>query len=99
MHTTVKKVYLIDSLYRIGMADPFPNNPNLIITCNDDLPAEEKMVTEVGQNVYGETRYIKGFSPYCIYIPTKDVMFKLMRACVGVKHVEDLWFNRQENID
>ena len=30
----------------------------------------------------------------CIYLPTKAVLFQLMRACLGVYKVEDLWFNQ-----
>ena len=33
------------------------------------------------------------YSPPCIYLPTRNVMFKLMRACIGVKYAGDLWFN------
>ena len=43
--------------------------------------------------VYPEFRYIKGQVPYCIYIPRKEIMLKLMRACIGVTREEDLWFN------
>ena len=34
--------------------------------------------------VYEECRYVEKYSPYCIYIPKKDLMFKMMRACIGV---------------
>ena len=27
----------------------------------------------------------------CVYIPTNDVLFKLMRATIGVDKVEDIW--------
>ena len=42
---------------------------------------------------YHESRYIPGFSPYVTYVPSKEVMFKLMRACIGVTDAEDLWIN------
>ena len=34
--------------------------------------------------VYNEKRYIKDNSPNTLYIPSKLVMFKLMRACLDV---------------
>ena len=46
--------------------------------------------------VYEECRYVEKYSPYCIYIPKKDLMFKLMRSCVNVKNPEtDFWINRE----
>lgn len=34
--------------------------------------------------IYKKKIYELPYSPVCIYIPTKEVMFKLMRACIGV---------------
>ena len=45
--------------------------------------------------VYPESRYIKGMIPFVIYIPKKEMMMKMIRACFGVKKVEDLWFNQK----
>ena len=42
--------------------------------------------------VYRGDRYVKGTSPYVIYYPSKLMLFKLMRACIGVEREEDLWF-------
>ena len=41
--------------------------------------------------IYKIDRYKMHQSPFCIYIPCKDVMFKLMRACIGCTRKEDLW--------
>ena len=30
----------------------------------------------------------------CIYLPTKYVLFQLMRSCLGVESPKDLWFNQ-----
>ena len=33
----------------------------------------------------------------CVYIPSSLVLFKLMRACVGVEDVKELWiYNHKE---
>jgi len=29
------------------------------------------------------------------YFPRKDVLLKMMRACIGVKKEEELWFNKK----
>ena len=41
--------------------------------------------------VYLETRYYKEASPLCIYIPKKEVMLKIMRACIGANKTSDFW--------
>lgn len=42
--------------------------------------------------VYADSRYRKDNSPNCIYIPSRKVMLKIMRACIGVTEEKDLWF-------
>ena len=32
-------------------------------------------------------------SPLTLYLPTKHMLFKLMRACISVGKAEELWFN------
>jgi hypothetical protein len=48
--------------------------------------------------VYPESRLVKGLSPYAIYIPNKEIMLKMMRACIQVKSPEDLWFNTDADV-
>jgi len=50
---------------------------------------------KIEDRVYPNSRYVKGNSPYCIYIPCKEVMLKLMRACVQVKDPEELWIMKK----
>ena len=42
--------------------------------------------------VYRSDRYVETYTPHVIYYPSKLLLFKLMRACIGVKKEEDLWF-------
>ena len=49
--------------------------------------------TKVDDWVYPESRYVEGLSPFVIYIPKKEIMLKMMRACIEVKKPEDLWIN------
>jgi len=41
--------------------------------------------------VYHLHRYIDDCSPMCVYLPSNEVMFKMMKACLYVQRVEDLW--------
>jgi hypothetical protein len=43
--------------------------------------------------VYPDLWYRESSCPYCIYIPRKEIMLKMMRACIGISDVQDLWFN------
>jgi len=42
---------------------------------------------------YKKSRLDQGNSPWVLYIPSNQVMFKLMWACIGVYNKSDLWFN------
>ena len=57
------------------------------------------MPTDYDSPVYAESRYEVGTSPTVIYIPKKEVMFKIMRACIGIKRVEDIWINVKNDED
>ena len=63
------------------MSDPFPDEDKL--TKNKGKLPEE--VDGQIQLVYPENRYVEGNSPYTMYIPSIEVMFKLMRSCICVK--------------
>ena len=43
--------------------------------------------------VYARSRLEQDFSPLVVYLPTKQLMFKMMRACSGCFSDKDLWFN------
>ena len=45
--------------------------------------------------VYRVNRYTKGNSPNTLYFPSKMMLFKMMRACIGVTDPKDLWFAQQ----
>ena len=57
------------------MFDPFPNEPM----------ETEFAVPENGEDlVYRGDRYVKDRSPNCIYFPSKLLLWKMMRASVGI---------------
>ena len=86
--------YFINRFWTIGFADPFPNDDEFIIGSVDDIPDDLATPCKVEDHVYPCIRYTEGNSPYCIYIPSREVMLKLMRACIKVKKPEDLWINQ-----
>lgn len=55
-----------------------------------------KIPTSMEQDVYPPARYLEEFSPVVIFIPKKEIMFKMMRACIGVRCTSDLWINRDD---
>ena len=82
---------MINSFFSVGIMDPFPNDDLNIIGSRDD---GEEILTppeKVEDFVYPASRYIEGKRPWCLYIPNKEIMFKMMRACIKVKDPKDLW--------
>ena len=45
--------------------------------------------------VYPVPRYHDDRSPMCLYIPSPLMLFKLMRACIGVEKITELWIYNQ----
>ena len=90
--------YLIKRFWTVGFADPYPDDDKHIIGSVDDTPDDLQTPCRIEDRVYPDSRYTEGNSPYCIYIPVKEVMLKLMRACIKVKDPADLWVmkNRPE---
>ena len=79
--------YLIDNFDEIGVTDPFPNEKK------DEQREMIKKPQSFQDFVYPMSRMDEYSSPRVIYLPSKDVMLKLMRACIGVRFVDELWFN------
>ena len=71
------KIHLINSFDQISWKDPFPDKKS-----NFCPPVF------INDFVYDEKRMVEGQVPFMIFMPKKEVMFKLMRACIGVK---DQW--------
>ena len=40
---------------------------------------------------YKLSRYFEDESPSCIYMPSPNLLLKMMRACIGVENTSDLW--------
>jgi hypothetical protein len=78
--------YKITSFDQIGWIDPFPEE--------DQSSTTEVIAPETLDDlVYDTARYYPNASPFVIYFPIKILLFKLMRASIGVTKEKDLWFN------
>ena len=72
----------------IGMNDPFSQEAchgsktfNEFETQNEFVYPIERLLNEQGP-------------PRCIYLPSEELMWKLMRSGVGVTEINKLWFNQ-----
>lgn len=73
------------------MADPFPDESSSYDTENMCTNPNEPF--SIDKNIYPDSRYCAEHSPMIIYVPSRVIMIKLMRACMGCDKPEDLWFN------
>ena len=91
-----KKGFLVNNLLSIGWVDPFPEDARK----DKDQSKGKRQGTSVrllrgaGDLAYPESRYLKRYSPYAIYLPSKENMLKMMRACLMCKDSTELWINR-----
>lgn len=86
------KHFLINSFPKIGLTDPFPNEEKSMNN-EEDIELNNMMLMDPHVLIYPKCRISENNSPQPIYIPNRAVMFKLMRACIGITRPEDLWFN------
>ena len=76
------KMYKVNNFEFIGMSDPYPLENDQVIGFQG-LPSPEL--------AYPKKRLNWGESPYMIYLPRKEVLFKMMRAGVKVRDKTALW--------
>ena len=62
---------------------------NVLTPMSDDLL--EGDATLPHHLVYKASRFDEKISPNCIFIPSQEFLFKMMRACIDAKTPEDLW--------
>lgn len=90
-----KNKFLINTFQSIGITDPFPDD---LILQEQDIQLHANSEITIDNLVYPKARYAKGQSPLMIYIPSKQIMLKIIRACIGCNIVEEIWLNRDETI-
>jgi hypothetical protein len=72
----------INSFKSIGWPDPFPDDYSSI---------EGGYLKDRFKFVYQDHRYTPDHSPFMIYIPSRHVMVKLMRSCLGIQSLDEFW--------
>lgn len=66
----------------------------------EEDPAERVTATGDFQGfnlVYQHSRYDAHQPPICVYIPSPEMLFKLMRSSIGCHEPEDLWIYDKED--
>lgn len=86
--------YKISNLRSIGLGDPFPDANTNLLSNRDKLLLAHSADLKITDLVYPDSRYHPDRSPSMIYMPSRSVIIKLIRACLCVKDEEDLWFNK-----
>ena len=74
--------YFINSFQTVGWADPYPDDDKFIKGSLDD--GDNLKIPERPDDwVYPKERISQEISPFQIYIPKKEIMLKMMRACIS----------------
>ena len=88
------KNFHINCLRQVGIEDPFPDDHTKFqksLNCHDMNTNQDLTIDDL---VYPFASYAEE-SPACIWIPRIELMFKLMRACLGVTDEKDLWMFKE----
>lgn len=87
------------SFHQLAVQDPFPDDYFSITgSMNDgELLISRDLFDCPDCLVYAKSRYKADTSPHIVFIPRKEVMLKMMRACVLVEEQRDLWIFKNEN--
>jgi hypothetical protein len=75
---TDEKPFHIFSLAQVNLADPFASETN------DHF----KVPIEPDDYVYHSSRFNVNARPHCLYIPSRKLMFDIMRVCVNLAENE-----------
>jgi hypothetical protein len=77
--------FIINSFHQLGWPDPYPKE--------NSYKSSAKQPVDGDDLVYDPVRFSEGTAPYVVYIPRAEMLFKMMRACIGVTEASDLWLN------
>ena len=69
--------FLVNSFSDIGMYDPFPQE--------SETQSLFTVPEKVESFVYSQNRFSDAYSPKCIYLPSKNVLWKIMRNCASLE--------------
>ena len=51
----------------------------------------QKLICENMKLIYAQDRYHEDNSPSQVFIPAKEVLLKMMKACIGVENIYEVW--------
>ena len=75
------------------MPDPFPEEEYKF---QANVPGIDLAPKRYSDTIYEEYKMNReDCSPLCLFVPRKELMLKMIRACINVKSDWDLWFNRE----
>ena len=78
--------FLVNSFHRINWPEPFSNIDFLSEPEKIDIAQISDIINDPLDNmIYSKSKTLSEDSPITVYIPSKVVMFKLMRACIDKK--------------
>lgn len=98
----------INCFHHMAMQDPFTDDHLHIKGSLHDFQVhvdeyKEENINDVEADpyklVYNSARYVHNMSPLCLYLPRKEILFKLMRACLGVRVMKDIWYERGHGLE
>jgi len=77
--------FKINSFKQINFPDPFPKENKFKSKCGPPVTIDDE--------VYDALCFRESLAPFCYYVPRKEMMFKMMRACINVESPDQLWIN------
>ena len=77
----------------IRWPDPFPEDNETFEFNYKNFSNINSAPSDTNDNVYPSKRMLKNICPSMIYVPSKEMMFKMMRACEGVTDTNNLWID------
>lgn len=80
------KPWNINSLRTIGWSDPFPKEAKLLEGGYFDS-RHAKICKDEFDLIYPEYRLKEDLVPLQMFIPRREIMFKLMRSCIGITRI------------
>ena len=88
-NSVYEAIYKNVAFQSIGLPDPFPEEDTQDLEYQQILGNNEIVIKDL---VYPDCRFNVDYSPRTIFMPTKQVMFKMIRACLGCDGPQDLWY-------
>lgn len=77
------------------MHDPFIDDHFTVKGSKDERDPNfcKNLLEDANSLVYHRQRFTPDHSPLQIFIPRRELLLKMMRACLGIKTEAELWFN------